>query len=238
MPSFIHGKDSVVLYDQYNLSAYLNSIGANASVDVPETTAFGDEARTYIPGLKEGTISTEGMFDGSASAIDELFAAALGSASEQVVTVSFNSSEGAGARLIKAQKTSYEISSPFDGVVSVTAESQGDEGVDLGVNLSGLTTFTATGNGTAQDNGAATTNGGVGHLHVTANSHSSTADFKIQSSADNASWADLVTFTQVSAGTETSERVVVTGSVPRYLRAVRTLAGTGNITATIAFARR
>jgi hypothetical protein len=88
------------------------------------------------------------------------------------------------------------------------------------------------------DNAAASTGGGVAHLHITANSNSGTTVAKIQSSANNSTWADLVTFTTVAIGTTASQRSIVSGSVPRYLRALVTPAGAGSLTVNIAFSRR
>lgn len=240
MPTFAHGKDSLVLVDKYDFSPYLNSVTASSEVDVPETTAFGDSARTYIAGIENGMASAEGMFDGSAEASDEIFDAALAAATNKVVTIAFGGrTAGSRVAIVNAQETSYELSSPFDGVVSASVEFQGaSNGIDFGVNLSGHTAITATTNSTSVDNTLSSTNGGVAHLHVTANAHNGSSIHKVQHSADNSTWADLVTFTTVSANTVTSQRSEVTGTVNRYLRAVSTLAGTGSTTRSVTFARR
>lgn len=240
MPTFAHGKDSLVLIDEYDFSSYLNSVTASSEVDVPETTAFGDSTRTYIVGIENGMASAEGMFDGSSEASDEIFDAALGSATNKIVTLAFGS-RAASSRvaIVDAQETSYELSSPFDSVVGASVEFQAAaKGVDFGFNLSGHAAITASGDSASVDNGTSSTNGGVAHLHVTANAHDSTSDYKVQHSADNSTWADLVTFTQVSASTVTSQRGEITGTVNRYLRAVSTLAGTGSTTRSVTFARR
>ena len=85
---------------------------------------------------------------------------------------------------------------------------------------------------------ASTANGGVAHLHITANSNSGTTVAKVQGSANNSTWADLVTFTTVAIGTTATQRSIVSGSVPRYLRALVTPAGAGSLTVSIAFSRR
>jgi hypothetical protein len=125
-------------------------------------------------------------------------------------------------------------------VVSVSYDAQADGGTDDAILLTALAAVTATGNGTGQDNGASTSNGGVAQLHVTANTMNNDTVFKVQHSADNSSWADLATFTTVATTVTTSERVTVaTGTtVNRYLRADYTASGTGSITFTMAFARR
>ena len=148
-------------------------------------------------------------------------------------------SNGARAVLIESDTTSYEVSSPIADVVGASAEFQASDGVEHGVVLSSGSAVSATGNGTSVDNGVATTNGGVGFLSVPTNTRNGNITVKIQSSADNSTFADAITFTVVSSATATSQKVEVTGTVARYLRVSCTVAGsTGSATPTVAFARR
>jgi hypothetical protein len=236
--TFRHGKNTKVLFAEYDLSSYFNEASASQSIETGETTTYGTNSKTYVTGLADGTISLNGLFDGSANGVDAVLSAKIGDSAGAIITVA---PEGLafGSRLKSAQtlSTSYEISSPVADVVSVTAEAQVSGGIGNGISLRDLSAATATGNGTAHDNSASTANGGAGVLHVTANSHNAGSTFKIQHSADNSTWADLITFTAVSTTTLTSERVAVTGTVNRYLRASWTLAGTGSITFHINFSR-
>ena len=53
--------------------------------------------------------------------------------------------------------------------------------------------------------------------------NSGSPTFKIEDSANNSSWADLVSFTAVANGNEpTAQRVEVSGTVNRYLRVTST----------------
>jgi len=238
MPTFRHGKNAVVLADEYDISQYLNSVSVTNEVEAPETTTFGSTARTFIVGHKDGSVSFEGLFEGgSAEGIDYILNTEIGSGPIMSVT-----GDGAGvgrrAILLSAKSTSYEVSSPLTEVVSITGEAISDGGLDYGVWLACQSTITTTLTGASVDNAAASTAGGVAHLHITANSNSGTTVAKIQSSANNSTWADLVTFTTVGIGAETSQRSIVSGSVPRYLRALVTPAGAGSLTVSIAFSRR
>jgi hypothetical protein len=148
-----------------------------------------------------------------------------------------------GSRCVigQALDTKYDVKAPVGGVVSVSADFQCDAGAVQGVVLAGLSAIIATGSGTSVDGSASSANGGVGMVHVTANTRNGTNIVKIQHSADNSSWADLVTFTTVPSTTTTSERIsVATGTtVNRYLRANYTVAGSsGSATITVAFSRR
>lgn len=240
--AFIHGKSSQVIHGIYDLSSYLNDASASADVETAETTGFGSSAKTYIVGLRDGTVSASGMFDGVAGAIDEVLAASLGSDTLSPVTVGYNGTTlGNRVTLLQAKTTSYEISTPIGDVVSVSYSAQADGGLDQGVSLAALASVSASTTGTANDNTASSTNGGMAQVHVTTNTRSATVVIKIAHSADNSTFADLVTFTTVGIGATTSERSLVASgtTVNRYLRAVATLAaGTGSITYQVSFARR
>lgn len=240
--AFIHGKNASVLHGSTDLSSYLNSAQQQTSVATAETTAFGNSAKTYLAGLEDSTLSASGMFDGAASAVDEVLSASLGSDTLAPVLLA-PSGIALGSRVIlgQAKTTSYQVSSPVGDVVSVSYDAQLDGGADYAVALTALAAVTATTTGTGVDNTASTANGGIAQLHVTANTWSANATIKVQHSSDNSTFADLASFTVVSTTVKTSERVAVAAgtTVNRYLRALNTLtAGTGSITYQVSFARR
>lgn len=240
--AFVHGKGTVVLFNATNMSSYLKEASTSNSVETADVTAFSTTgAKSYIVGLKDGTVSLSGMFDGGVGASDVIFQGALG-ASTGVVSV-FSDGDAIGKRGLTASihETSYNLSSPVGDVVSATAELQATGGIDASVSLHALGAETATGNATSHDGTASSANGGVGTVHVTANTRDGSTTIKIQHSADNSTWADLVTFSAVSTTVTTQERVVVASgtTVNRYLRATHTLAGsTGSITYQASFGRR
>ena len=237
MPTFRHGRGAVILSNEYDLSTYLNSVSVSNAVETPETTTFGSTSKSFITGHKEGTVSFEGLYESSATGIDQHLQAAL--TGNSVMTVS---GDGAGvgrrAILLSADSTSYEISSPLTEVVAISGEAVADGGLDYGVWLVCQSAITTTLTGTSVDGAAASSGGGVAHLHITANSNLGTTVAKVQGSANNSTWADLVTFTTVGIGAETYQRSTVSGSIPRYLRCLVTPASTGSLTVNIAFSRR
>jgi len=243
MPTFNHGKNVNVFLDEFDFSTYFNDVSASTSVDTAETSAFGTSAKTYVVGHRDGTVSLSGMFEGTASTgTDEFFDSALGASTKTLVIVAPSGhSNGAGAILLQADDTSYEVSSAIADVVQASAEFQSTDAVEHGKILSLGSTVSATGNGTSVDNGASTTNGGAGFLSVPVNTRNGNITVKIQHSADDSTFADLVTFTVVSSTTKTSERVEVASgtTVNRYLRVNYTVAGsTGSATPVVAFTRR
>lgn len=238
--AFRHGKNTVVLYNGFNLSSYFNEASVSQKVDTAETTAFGNDAKTYITGQQDGTISLKGMFDGSASAIDVTLSGVIGAASPDVITVAPDGVVS-GRRVFfgKAHETSYEISAPVSDVVSATAEVQVTGGANAGNFLDVLSSVSASGQSAALDNGSSSSNGGVGVLHVTANNRDGASTFTVQHSSDNVSFVDLVTFASVAASAIGGEQVSVTGTVNQYVRAAYTPGGSsGSVTYTMAFSRK
>ena len=241
--AFIHGKSAGVLYGAYDLSAFFNEASMSQSVETAETTTFGSGAKSYITGLKDGTFSLSGMFDGVAAGIDEVISASVGDSAnvpitiipQQAATMVVSDVSFSGETL----ETSYEVSSPVGDVVSANMEGQITGGMDRGIILAPKTVVSATATGTSVDQTASTTNGGVGYLHVTANTRNGAITVKVQHSSDNSTFADLITFTSVSSTTIVSERIAVIGTVNRYVRASYTVAGSsGSATTTVAFSRK
>jgi hypothetical protein len=240
MPTFAHGKNVNVFINQYDFSTYFNDVSATTTVETAEVSAFGSNAKEYIVGLLDGTVSLSGMFDGTATGTDVVFSTVLGSTTKQnVIVAPSGHSNGATAIVLEADDTSYEVSGAVADVVQTSAEFQSSDGVEHGKILSTGSAVTATGSGTSVDNAASSANGGVGFLSVPTNTRNGNITVKVQQSADNSTFTDLITFTVVSSTAKTFERVEVTGTVARYLRVNYTVAGsTGSATPVVAFARR
>lgn len=236
-----YGKNVVVLWSQFNLSPHFNDATVSQEVSTAEVTTFGDNSRDYVVGIKDATVSLSGVWDDTATTgADVVLSNAMGNATNPILTVGFaGATIGYRAKLAEIIETSLEITGNFDDAVQVAAEMQVTGGVDNGIFLKTFAAETSTTNSTSQDNTAASTNGYAAHLHVTAVSGTGpTADILVQHSVDNAVWATLVTFTQVTT-TPTSQRLTGTGTVNRYVRCASTIAGTTpSYTYTVAFARR
>lgn len=246
MPTFRHGKNTIVLFNAFNLTEYFNSVSTSAMAEAVETTTFGSANKTYAVGMKDGTVSLEGLWAGDTDGVDQTLAAAVTSDSKNIITVGTEGATlGRRAKLINADETSYEISGAVADMVTISAEAQASGtvgGFDGGVLLAANQTVTATVANTGVDNAAASTNGGVAHLHVTTNTRNGAITVKVQHSSNNSTWADLLTFTATTSATTTSERIEVAAgtSVNRYVRAnVSGFAGSsGSATITVGFARR
>ena len=242
MPTFRHGKNTVVAINGFDATTWFNDATSTRTIDTTETTAFGSTAKTYIASLRDGTLGLKGMYDGTTGAVDEVFASILGATTDPVLTVGLEgSTAGTSCHMVGAIETTYEVAAVVSDLVKVSASFQADGGLDSGKILQSGTISTATTTlGTAVDNTTSSTNGGVGHVHATANTRSGTTQVKIQHSSDNSTWVDLVTFTGIATTITSGERIVVASgtTVNRYVRSNITTSGTGSITTSVAFARR
>ena len=124
MPTFAHGKSAVFKINDgstmQDISNVVNSSSLSRSAETAEVTALGDAAKAYIPGMKDATISIEGMADVTTSGdLDGL----LGT----TTTWEFYPA-GTGAGEVKYSGsgilTSLETSAEVGGAVSVSGEVQ------------------------------------------------------------------------------------------------------------------
>lgn len=250
MPTFVHGKDTKVYLDEFDLSGYFNSADVSVSNDTAESTAFSASSKTHLLGLNDGTVSLAGMWSADTDGSDEELQAILGAATTPLVTVALSAGTiGNRAVIAKAQALNYAISNPVGDVSAVTADlhastdavSNLTHAVSTGVQLTtgASVAYSALGALASVDNSATSANGGAAILHVPANTISGgTTAIKVQHSANDSTWADLISFAAVGASAVTSELSAVTGTVNRYLRATASTAGSsGSITFMVTFAR-
>lgn len=260
-PSFRAGKGQAVYFNNTNLSQILTNITISASVNALDTTVFGNSDKTYRAGLRDGSVSYEGLFDGTAlstastastGALDAKFATALAASTSPIVTYGpEGDTQGRRARLFRHETVEYVAGSPVDDIVKVSAAGNMSTRADYGVWLHALAARTSTSVALGNvDSGytAGTTGGGVGHLHVTATSTLTSVVVKIQHSSaattgSTDAWTDLITFTSFDETTiaAAAQRSTASGTVKRRTRAIiSTYTGGASKTATfaVAFARR
>ena len=254
MPTFVHGKGTKVYLDEFEMTSYFNSADVTITNETAEVTSFADSSKAYILGLADGTLSCSGMWTADTDGSDEELHAILGSTSAANITVA----EAAGtignrAMIARCDETNYSISNPVADVSTITADFQGtSKSGSLGTMTYGITSgfqlttgssidYNALGNLTGVDGTASSSAGGAALLHVPTNSvGGGVTTIKIQhdSASDFSSAADLISFTAVAAATKTSEMVVCSGTVNRYVRVTASTAGSsGSITFMVTFAR-
>jgi len=233
---FLHGSQARVYANGYDLSPYFSSISTSGESDTAETSTLGATAKTYIPGLRDATLSAEGYFDGEANAVDEALSTALGQDASVWTVLPQGDVIGSYGYGLSAILTSYEVNSPVDGVVDCSAEAQSKVGRERGIVLHVLAARNSSSNAASQNNSAASTNGGAAYLQVMGQTGSaSNSTVKVQHSVDNSVWTDLVTFTVFNG--RTAERRAITGTINQYTRASWTPAAGATITFAVLLSR-
>lgn len=231
------------LVNGYDLSGYFRKMDLDAQISMYDTTVFGSTSKAFIPGLKSGTIGLGGLFEGTGtvSAPDNIFNAIEAAATVPLISIApAGLALGNRVYLMQAHESKHDIGAQIDALIMNNAEFTDNDGFDFGVSLHTLTAeVTLPYTGTASDNLALTSNGGVAFLHVTAIAGGAPSVIvKIQHAAV-ATYADLVTFTASTA--ISSQRIVVAAgtTVNRNLRATVTENGTTTSTTfQCSFARR
>jgi hypothetical protein len=71
----------ISLFDKFDLSTYFNSVSTSAMAEAVETTTFGSANKTYAVGMRDGTVSLEGLWAGDVSGVDEVLATSVASTS-------------------------------------------------------------------------------------------------------------------------------------------------------------
>lgn len=227
-------KGAKLLFNNADLSGILQEVTMSASVPALDTTVFGNDDKTCIAGVRDGSVNYSGLFDGTAlstastastGALDHRFAAALAASTQPIVTYGPEGDTlGRRARLFKQETMEYTAGSPANDVVKVSAAGAVSDRVGYGVWLHALAARTSTSStfsGVNSGIAAGTTGGGVGHFHMTAGSTITTFQVIIQHSSSGSTWPTLITFSS-STGTTASgsaQRVAVTTTVKRHVRA-------------------
>lgn len=231
--AFSHGSSAVLLSGGYDISGYLKSVSTDGGREVNDTSTLGATSRTFYGGLGMATVNSEGLFDGDSvgppEAIDYILYNALGTESG-VLYFPTGSTLGNPALGLHGVQGAYAITSPVEDMVAISLSIASNHGYERGISLQSHTSaVTTSGNGSSYDSGivGGTALGGTGFLQVIAHSGTTpTITVKIQDSANDSTWADLVTFTQVG-DTIATERIELgaTDQVDRYLRVLYTIAG-------------
>lgn len=125
--AFSHGSKAVIKFGTSStpntptdISAYVTSVSAPFGAETHEVTTLGATSKSYIPGLKDSTISIEGKFDPT---VDAHLAGIVG------LQVAFEyGPQGSTTGNVKYTGncicTSYEPETPVDAEATFSAEFQ------------------------------------------------------------------------------------------------------------------
>ena len=221
----------------YDISQFFNDVSVAFAGEAAETTTFQTGGvKSYIAGLREGSISLGGLYDGTVNGVDAILNTAIANTGDEGVIVF---PDGAGSATVtsrcyitKGIETKYDLKSPVSGVVAVDTEIQADGGVWRGhgqtfTQSGAATTYAPSSSGNDRGVQGTSTNGGLLIMGVTALTGTSpTVTLTFQHSQDGATWT---TPTGGDLGTESGiGGVVITlaGSIYRYTRLKVVLGGT------------
>lgn len=232
-----------VMADQFDISQFITKMTPQRVRDFAECSDLTSTSHEYTPTLRGGSFMLEGLYRSNTivgTSLQDIFAALPDT---QIVVTGYPDTRAIGkpAFLMYADVVKHNLDMPVADLVKVSIECTSQKwAVENGVSLHDLTAETGTGNSASVDYGQPTLNGGVGVLHVPAIAGGApSVVVKIQHSANNSTWADLITFAAAVATTKQRVEVAAGTTVNRWLREVHTFGGaTTSITHNVAFARR
>lgn len=220
-------------------SGYTKGYNLAYQSEMLDVTVLTSTSKEFIPGQESATFNVDMLLDNAATVSSQFGILYTAKSTPQVVTLApSGTARGAETWQVQSNELNFSTTAAAADVVSATVAFQSDGLVDPGVVIDPETAITVDTNGTSVDNTAATSNGGVAHLHVTAYSGLTSNSIILEHSTNNSVWTTLATFTLVT-GTGSERLVVAPGTtVNRYLRIRDDVTGTGSCTRFVSFARR
>ena len=233
-----NGLNCRLYVEGYDLSGDANALsGLGYTNELLDITALDVSARKRIVGSVDTEMSFDAWFDNAANKQHAVWTSNSGKlpTADQEVLIPMGASVGDQCICLVAKQGTYSTTRSTGSAISANATfTANGSAAEYGVMLTAHDdTVASAATGTAVDNSASSANGGAGYIQSFSLA-SGTAVCKIQHSADNSTYTDLVTFTSVTG--VTAERVEVTGTVNRYIK--YSISGTfSNLSMAMAFSR-
>ena len=221
-------------------SLWAKNFSVDSQADQADVTVIEDEWKRSAVTLQSWSASISGIYEQAEFEYlkDEMQSVGYGNV---LFAPAGWSAQGDVCVLGEVTAASVSRETPREDVVQASIDLQGHGSADFGVILLPLTELSASVLGTAFDGGAQTTNGAVLHLHFPLNTRNGSTTVAVEHSTSAASgYTPLGTFTVVNQNTVYgSQRLVVDGTVKRYVRVNVTVAGTEGAThCVVGIARR
>lgn len=240
--AFIPGINSRYYVGPQRFSPFGKSLSVEVSCNQLDASSVEDRAQVFLNGQKTGSASIDMMLDTAYATTSQFTTLNTWQGTPQPVTIMLDTPAlGGVAWMLLGNQSAVTFGSQVGDLVAANVSIQPDGPVDWGQVIALEAAVTVDGNGTAVDNGAATTNGGVAHIHTTAFTGLTNNIVTIEGSADGSTgWATISGGTFATITAVGSERLVIAAgtSVPRYLRVVDNVTGAGSHTRFVSFARR
>lgn len=206
----------------YDLSGDVNLLsrinGGPAALDV---TPINKSAMERLGGKRDGGFTFTSIFNDATG--QQHAALSTLPTTSRIGTYFRGQAIGNPAASCQALQIMYDGDRGEDGMFVFTADLQSNEfGLEWGEQLTaGVRTDTAATNGTSFDGGASSALGAQAYLQVFSVTGTSVT-VTLEDSADNASFAAITggAFTAVNAGARSDQRIAMSGTIRRYVRAV------------------
>jgi hypothetical protein len=122
--AFVHGKGVVVTLDGDDLSAFATKVDVEREAEAHDVTTFGKTSKTYAGGLKDGTATIEGVYDGTTSTGPRAIIEALLGTTVEMVYKPEGTGTGKPVKTGDCVVTSYKESAPVADMITWTCELQ------------------------------------------------------------------------------------------------------------------
>tara|TARA_R100000322_G_scaffold114578_1_gene73589 strand:- start:920 stop:1663 length:744 start_codon:yes stop_codon:yes gene_type:complete len=211
--------------DGYDLSGDVSAVDTwSTPVESVDVTSISKSAMERI----QGRVDFDGGFTTffNDASLAQHVALSGGVTTDRNVSWTFGSTVGDVACGVVAKQGDYAMTRAEDGSFTASIPIMGNGVIAEWGNLlsAGKITHSSATTVASKDDSSSSSSG-LSAFIQSASLSSGTATVKIQHSANDASWSDLITFTNVASASDsgrTSERKTVSGTVNRYLRIVTT----------------
>tara|TARA_R110000787_G_scaffold53795_2_gene125614 strand:- start:625 stop:1032 length:408 start_codon:yes stop_codon:yes gene_type:complete len=121
------GKVIDFAYNSVSIEDELSNLSMSVDVNLPEVTAFGDAASTFVEGLPSTTIDVSGFFDPAASQGDATIYTAIGSGANTALLETTGAAAGTNSPTysVSAFVSNYTLTSDVGGATTYSASFQG-----------------------------------------------------------------------------------------------------------------
>lgn len=234
----IGGTNCRVLLDVYDISAYFNEASIARSCELQDVSTFGATHKAYAKTIEAPPdVVLTGFTDGDTATIPAYLNTLFANANRTVFSYGPNlTTIGNEAFFCNARDKSYGFKTATTAIIGLSANIQPSGPLYRGLWSHALGAETSAASSTASVNNVAgaTTFGAAAVLHCTAGDFT-TLTVKIRDSADDASFADIITFTQLTA--VGAELKTLTGTIRQYTLTSWTRGGGSTGTFATALAR-
>lgn len=229
--SIRHGKDARIYVNGYDFSGDVTAVSGKMANEVVEYAVLDGGQYHYFRGLGKDEIGIDGLLDTTAAVqLDALHAATDG---YQMVVVLGSTAGDPALAAAEVKLQDYEKKAVTTDINRISFKGvTNDYPFDHAKSLHPKAQRTDDGIGTTLDNTSSSADGAVGYLQVFEQTGGTGLTVSIRHSTDNfvADNTQLLAFTAATG--RTTERVAVTGTVKRYVRAIWDFAGAGPYTGT------